>query len=209
MWDGWIFHSIKQQQQQQSYWSGLRVCMRITKSSGLQKTFKITRFSNGWTYWVSSPLVPHPHTSLNASRDKDFTTFLVSRFQYFTTISINKFLLIHNLILLWHNLRPFTPFWLLVTWEKTNILLATASIQVLAESNKVSPSACSFPEFSHLLYKWCKNGAFDFWTLYCNVRLKMNKRKKKENVPLKKKRILFSYVSHKVSEEMIFSPRRT
>jgi len=50
-----------------------------------------------------------------------------------------KFFLTFNLNLPWCNLRLFPLVLLLVTWEKRATTIATTSLQVFVESNKVSP----------------------------------------------------------------------
>jgi len=55
---------------------------------------------------------------LNKSRDGDSATSLGSLFWCLTTLSVNKFFLISNLNLLWHNLRPFPLILSPVTNEK-------------------------------------------------------------------------------------------
>jgi len=55
---------------------------------------------------------------LNTPRDDASTHSLGSLFQCLTTLSVNKFFLISNLNLPWHNWRLFRLVLLPVTWEK-------------------------------------------------------------------------------------------
>ena len=68
----------------------------------------------------------------NTSRDRDSTTPLGSRFQCLTTLSVEKFFLISNLNLPWHNLKPLPLILSLVTWEK-DTHLTTTSFQAVGE----------------------------------------------------------------------------
>ena len=83
-----------------------------------------------------SPSTTSKH-SLNTSRDGDSTTSLGSPFQCLTTLLEKKLSLKSNLNLPWHNLKTFPLAPLLA--EEADFHLATASFQVVVESNKVSP----------------------------------------------------------------------
>ena len=72
---------------------------------------------------------------LNKSRDGDSATSLGSLFWCLTTLSVNKFFLISNLNLLWHNLRPFP----LILSSVTSPALIVITFHVFEESNTVSP----------------------------------------------------------------------
>jgi len=70
-------------------------------------------------------------------QDGDSTTSLGSLFQCLT-LSV-KFFLISNLNLPWCNLRPFPLVLSPVTSEKRPTPLTVSTLQILEESNKVSP----------------------------------------------------------------------
>jgi len=85
-------------------------------------------------------LSTRPTCYLNTSRDGDSTTSLGSLFQCLTTLSVKKFFLISNLKLPLVQLEvisscPITCY----LGEETDTHLATTTLQVAVESNKVSP----------------------------------------------------------------------
>ena len=85
---------------------------RITESLRLEETTKISSptiqlLSVLPTYHVFSATFPQ---FLNTSRDSDCTTSLGSLCHCSTTLSEKKYLLISNLNLPWHILRPFLLF---------------------------------------------------------------------------------------------------
>jgi len=90
---------------------------------------------------------------LNTSRDGGS----VASLDILTTLSVNKFLLISNLNLPWHNRRPKRPIvLLLVTWEKRPTLTSlTTSFQAVVESDKLSAEPpllqTKQPQFPQLL----------------------------------------------------------
>jgi len=69
---------------------------------------------------------------LSTFRDGNSIIFVGSLFQPLTTLSEKKYFLISNLNLPWHNLRPFPPVLLLVTWADPH--LSTASFQTVVEA---------------------------------------------------------------------------
>ena len=80
----------------------------IIESLKLRKITKIIQSNH-----QSIPTMPTSTFSLNTSRDSDSTTPLGSLCQCLTTLSEKQFLLIFNVNLLWHNLRPIPLFlWL-------------------------------------------------------------------------------------------------
>ncbi|KAK4828136.1 hypothetical protein QYF61_023934 [Mycteria americana] len=96
---------------------------------------------NGSNYSSEEGFLP-TETKLGNSQEKrhgDSTTSLGSLFQCLTTLSVNKFILISNLSLQWHNLKPFP------------LLLSL----VVVERDKVSPQPpflqANQPQFPQLL----------------------------------------------------------
>jgi len=64
---------------------------------------------------------------------------LVSLYQCLTALAEKELFLISNLNFLWCNLKPFPPIPLLLSERRGNPDLASTSVQVTVESDKVSP----------------------------------------------------------------------
>jgi len=131
----------------------------------LEKTSKIIQSNCPLITSISHSFMSLSTTSkcfLNTSMDGDYTTSLGSSFQHLTTLSGKKFFLTSNLNLPWCNLRPFLLVISLVIWEKRPTL-TTTSLQVVVESNKVSPEShllqTVIPVPSAAPYKSCAPGA--------------------------------------------------
>ena len=101
--------------------------------------------------------MPHLHGLLNTSRDGDSTTSLGSLFQCLTTLSVKT---------IFPNIQPKPPLAqheaisscpiTCYLGEESNPLLATASFQVVVESNKVPPEPpflqAKHPRFPQLFF---------------------------------------------------------
>ena len=87
---------------------------------------------------------------LNTFRDGDSTTSLGSLFQCLTTFSVNKFFLMSNLNLPWHNLRPFPLILSPVTSERRIWCVPVSGVWQNSDPSQAFPGFTAY--YSHKSY---------------------------------------------------------